>query len=70
MHLLFVYIYIHTHTHTFMCHLQNFSLLGLSSFLFHQKKKKKKANILSKDFYSLITIIFIVNIQTGQMKIV
>ena len=45
-----------------MCHLQSSSFLGLLSFLFHQKKKFKKTNLLNKNFYSLTIIIFIVNI--------
>ena len=51
-----------------MCHLQSSNFSGSSSTLLYQKRNTK-SNILSKKIYLLITIIFIVNIQTIQMKI-
>ena len=48
-----------------MCYLQSSNFLIRHHFFL----PKKKVNILGKKFYSLLTIIFIVNIQIIQIKI-
>ena len=63
-----VYIHTYIHVHIYMPLYVIFKVLfdHVCHHSFSTKKEIRKTNILSKKFYSLITVIFIVNIQNIQ----